>query len=121
MESSIGFIVNGIVTDDETYWHVIGRCGDGSIRIGDVFESVDLPGAAAVESSESASWRPVRLRVERIQAYQQEMSELGSGMTGTIDLCGTGLELLIPGAVLGEVNRADSPAAGSARTHAEGS
>jgi hypothetical protein len=97
----IGFIVNGIVTDSDTYFHIIGRCGDHAIQVGDEFDTVYAP-AKSTEIDYPGLGQPlaVKLKIERIQAYQRELSTLSGGMTGTIDVRGQGLEHVVPGAVL---------------------
>lgn len=100
MTNPIGFIVHGVITDEESYFHAIGRCGDEPIHVGDMFDIV-YPPAKPGSEGESRQPQPVKFKVERIQAYQQLLPELSGGMTGTIDLRGQGLEFLGPGAVLG--------------------
>ncbi len=99
MADPITFIVNGIVADDDTFFHAIGRCGDSVIRIGDVFDTMLVP----VRPSDKTQLGPpqtVSLRVERIQAYQRQLDELGIGMTGTIDLRGNANRAVVPGTIL---------------------
>ena len=106
MQNTIGFIVNSVVEGQSGHFHAIGRCGDEPIRVGDVFEIVRpaVP-AGDLDAGELGGARAVHLRVERIQAYQRKLEELGSGMTGTLDLCGQGLELVKSGCVLGLATR----------------
>jgi hypothetical protein len=102
MTDPIGFVVHGVITDSETYFHVIGRCGDSPIFIGDEFNTVYSPATPkSPDDSRFGQPRSVKLKVERIQAYQNLLPELSGGMTGTIDLRGQGLDCLVPGAVLG--------------------
>jgi hypothetical protein len=102
MTTPIGFIVNGLVAGDGLV-HVLGRCGDEFIAVGDAFETIYLPRGESAPAQDLGIARPVRLRVERVQAYQRELPQLSGGMTGTIDLRGEGLDLLVPGGVLGAV------------------
>lgn len=85
------FIVNGFIAGYAGEQKVIGRCGDRSIRVGDLFDTlrdkIDGP-------------KQVRLEVVAIQAYGRNLQELGTGMTGTIDVRGDGVELLRPSSVL---------------------
>ena len=99
---NIGFLVKEIVADSDTYYHLMGRCCDFPIHVGDSFEVVyaatksvgrDYPGLGAAGR--------VKLRVERIEAYQRQLEMLGEGMTGMIDVRGEGLDRVEPGAVLG--------------------
>jgi hypothetical protein len=102
MSDDIGFIVEYVVKDSENYFHAIGRCGDGPIQIGDEFIRIHAPSLRDRSTYKGmGESSPVKLRVERIQAYQRELSMLGQGMTGTIDLRGEGLNRVIPGSVLG--------------------
>lgn len=106
MCNTIGFIVNGVVEGQSGYYHAMGRCGDQPIRVGDVFDVVhQARHAAGVDAGELSDARTVHLRVERIQAYQRKLEELGSGMTGTLDLSGQGLEFVTSGCVLGSATR----------------
>jgi hypothetical protein len=91
MTTPIEFIVNGFVTGFAGELRIIGRCGDATIRIGDLFDKLQdkIDGA-----------RPVRLEVVAIQAYGRNLSELGFGMTGAIDVRGEGIELIRPSSVL---------------------
>ncbi len=102
MSDAIGFIVEGVVTDSDTYYHLIGRCCDIPIHIGDRFEVAyapakpigrDYPGLGVAGS--------VKLRVERIQSYQRQLEMLGEGMTGTIDVRGEGLNRVEPPSLSG--------------------
>lgn len=100
--TSAEFIVNGVVEGTQGRFHVMGRCGDEPIRVGDVFDGIRIPVAVAdIVPAESGTFRPVSLVVERIQAYHRQLEELDAGMTGTIDLHGSGIELIVPGCVLG--------------------
>ncbi|HUE73076.1 MAG TPA: hypothetical protein VMP01_19485 [Pirellulaceae bacterium] len=108
MADEIGFIVEYVVSDNEGYFHAVGRCGENPIHVGDQFHRIYAP-AVIVRSSYQGLGEvsPVKLRVERIQAYQHQLEKLGQGMTGTIDLRGDGLNRVIPGAVLGVPSRGD--------------
>lgn len=111
MPDDIGFIVEYIVQDSETYFHAIGRCGDRPIQVGDEFERIHAPSVVVRNAYQGlGEISPVKLRVERIQAYQRDLPMLGQGMTGTIDLCGDRLSRVVPGAVLGvPIQSASSP------------
>ena len=102
MTTPIGFIVNGLVAGDGIV-HVLGRCGDDFIAVGDAFETIYVPQVESPVADDLGAARPVRLRVERVQAYQRELPLLSGGMTGTLDLRGEGIDLLVPGGVLGAV------------------
>jgi hypothetical protein len=102
MSEPIGFVIEYVVSDSDRYFHAIGRCGDRPIQVGDRFETIHAPAIilrGAYQGLGEAS--PVKLRVERIQAYQRQLDKLGEGMTGTVDLRGEGLDRVVPGAVLG--------------------
>ena len=97
------FLVEGTVEGEQN--HVIGRCGDSPVRLGDVFTMVcryrrretleDF--ATPPEVLKSC---PVSLRVTGIQAYGRSLDELGPGMTGSLVLSGEGMGRIGPGAVL---------------------
>ncbi|QDU26921.1 hypothetical protein ETAA8_20050 [Anatilimnocola aggregata] len=91
MTNPCEFIVNGVVTGASQMFHVIGRCGDSSFRVGDVFDQLAFPGEEA---------QSVQLRVTRITAYQRSIDEIGWGMTATVDVEGSGVDQLRPRAVL---------------------
>ena len=91
MNSLCEFIITGVVTGVSGIFHVIGRCGDVSFRVGDVFDQIDYPGEGS---------RPVSLRVTKITAYQRSLEEIGTGMTASIDVVGDGVDLLRPKSVL---------------------
>jgi hypothetical protein len=102
MSDNVGFVIEYVVADNESYLHAIGRCGDYPIQIGDEFDRIYAPAIILRSAYQGLGEEsPVKLRVERIQAYQHVLEELGRGMTGTIDLCGKGLNHVVPGAVLG--------------------
>jgi len=75
------------------------------IRIGDFFESVydyeDTVDADGHELAHRVNSVAVRLRVVGINAYGHELQALGEGMTGALDLEGSGQELVRPGLVMG--------------------
>jgi hypothetical protein len=120
MSISIGFIVNGFVEGESGHFHVIGRCGDDPIRIGDIFDVIRPSShSSLLAEGDAEGTRTIRLRVEHIQAYQRRLEELGSGMTGTIDLCGQGLEFVKPGSVLGSTSRPNASVEQSAAMPAE--
>lgn len=85
------FIVNGVVTGASKIFHVIGRCGDSSFRVGDIFDQISFPGEGP---------QTVQLRVTKITAYQRAIDEVGCGLTATVDVEGTGVEQIRPRAVL---------------------
>jgi hypothetical protein len=100
--AGIRFIVNAIEGDQK---HVVGRCGEMPIHVGDVFDFVinykprkypDEVGDTAVPLKETS----VALRVAHIHAYESCLDELGGGMTGALVLDGEGLQCIAPGAVL---------------------
>jgi hypothetical protein len=102
------FIVIGHVTGGESgLLQVVGRCGSAPIRLGDRFQALfrhrprDYPdglGEAAVREVE----KPVSIEVQSIQAYGQDLDELGPGMTGSLGLAGQGIELVEAGWILGQ-------------------
>src|SRR4051794_10817472 len=101
MAADIGFIIEYVVSDNGNYFHAIGRCGDYPIHVGDEFHKIYAPSVILRDTYQGLGEpSPVKLRVERIQAYQQQIPKLGQGMTGTIDLCGDGLNKITPGSVL---------------------
>jgi hypothetical protein len=105
MDCKHEFLVGGIVEGVSGRLRIIGRCCDEMIRIGDCFESVygyeDTVDADGHELAHRVNSVAVRLRVVRIHAYGHEMEALGEGMTGALDLEGSGQELVRPGLVLG--------------------
>jgi len=102
MSNDVGFIVEYVVSADQSQLHAIGRCGECPIHVGDEFDRIHAPAVILREGYRGlGEASPVKLRVERIEAYQRQLATLGQGMTGTIDLRGDGLNRVIPGAVLG--------------------
>jgi hypothetical protein len=102
LSEKVGFVIEYVVSDSESYFHAIGRCGDYAIHVGDEFDKIYAPAIMLRDAYPGLGEESrVNLRVERVQAYQRELEELGRGMTGTIDLCGEGLKQVVPGAVLG--------------------
>jgi hypothetical protein len=97
------FIIDYIVTGESGRHTLIGRCGDTPIRVGDEFqaayhyESFDTAESAFRRVDE----RNVLVCINEINAYGKSLDELGQGMTGSIVVSGTGIEMLIPGLVLG--------------------
>jgi hypothetical protein len=85
------FIISGVTAGVAGVYHVVGRCGDVPLQVGDVFDQFDV-------ASEPA--HPVNLHISRIVAYQRSLEELGSGMTASLDVQGQGAELLRPHGVL---------------------
>jgi hypothetical protein len=99
------FIVFGIVEGYQC--NAVGRCCDIPIRVGDHFGA--LFRYKSPQSLEDYAREPVRegeartisLQVKSIQSYGKPLSHLSPGMTGTLELSGTGCNLLAPGWVLG--------------------
>ncbi len=106
-DRNIEFIVDGFVTGESGRFSVVGRCGDEPIHVGDTFrclfryKSGSYPKDAEMPSSREEKQCPVELRIEGIHAYEQDLAELGPGMTGSIALRGQGVQLVSPGSVLG--------------------
>ena len=105
MSHPIEFSVTGFVAGISELLHVIGRCGDTPLNLGDEFEAVyDYSYRAQPDGREIAeplNIIPVRLKIVSIHAYQSELIDLGSGMTGRLSLSGTGIDLVRPRCVLG--------------------
>jgi hypothetical protein len=101
MTAPIEFIVEGFLTGFAGELRIIGRCGDVSIRIGDVFDKL---------RDKTDATRTVRLEIVAIQAYGRNLQELGFGMTGGVDVRGEGVEWIRPYSVL-TGRTADEPAA----------
>jgi hypothetical protein len=84
---------------------VIGRCGDYTIRLGDVFEEAYRLTVTRTPDGFGPTIhdgdRQVGLRVERIEAYHKSLDELGRGMRGRLRLVGTGGEKVKDRDVLG--------------------
>lgn len=76
---------------------IVGRCFRGPLRLG-----VRLRTACLIESAPSGaiprrvSAAVVDLEVMQIQAYGRSMQELDEGLTASIVVRGTGIELLVP-------------------------
>jgi hypothetical protein len=109
------FIVKAIVEGDSNQFHVIGRCGDIPIRIGDRFDCVFC--YQPRKYPEEAGRPPVRSMVKEIDlsvvcihAYQRSLPELGEGMTGSLVLEGVGAVEVTPGWILGRKDKELSPA-----------
>jgi len=85
------FIVTGATAGGAGVYHVIGRCGDAMLRVGDIFDQIRHPLDGV---------KPTRLTVSKIEAYQRSLEELGAGMTAALDVEGEGVEFLRPNAVL---------------------
>jgi hypothetical protein len=100
LANQIGFIVRHTVQDASGRFHVIGRCGDAPIRVGDTFSVLHVPNGVANDKPSIGDARPVQLKIVGIQAYQRNLSELGGGMTASIDLEGSGADELVPDAIL---------------------
>jgi hypothetical protein len=105
MAGNIEFFVNGIVEGESGRLRVIGRCCEDTIQVGCCFRSVyDYDDGVDADGREVARRvRPcsVELRIARIHAYGHFLDFLSTAMTGTLDLEGTGMELVRPGLVLG--------------------
>ena len=106
--SSTEFIVSGIVEGSSGFLHVIGRCGDKQINVGDVFESIYHYEYSSEPSGREIA-KPVvdsrvRLVVEMASAYGRELPFLGEGMTGRLSLVDEGRELVRPECILGVAN-----------------
>lgn len=102
-KAKVEFLVEGIVEGEQD--HVIGRCGDSAIRLGNVFTKVCR--YQRRQTLEAFATPPelvksclVSLRVLGIQAYQRSLDELGPGMTGALVLSGEGMRRIGPGSVL---------------------
>lgn len=78
--------------------HVIGRCGEIAIGVGDIFAGAyELARTGALDSDAfiaPRNVRPVSLQIERITAYQHALEQLSAGMTAELVLDGSG-ELLV--------------------------
>jgi hypothetical protein len=105
MDRKIEFYVHGIVEGESGLLRIIGRCCEDTVRVGDEFESVygykfetDADGR---ELTLHLNPTAVRLRIVRAHAYGQFLDFLSTGMTGTLDLEGAGMELVRPALVLG--------------------
>lgn len=103
MNRRIEFIVKGIVEGVSGRLRVMGRCSEDSIRRGDSFQVLYRyqDGLDEAKTPVRSASKALALQVVGIQAYGREIEELGAGMTGTIDLVGTGRELVEPGCLLG--------------------
>jgi hypothetical protein len=102
-KSKAVFLVEGTVEGEQT--HVIGRCGESAIQVGEVFTKAcryqprqSLADFATppvfVESF------PISLHVTEIRAYGRLLEELGPGMTGSLVLVGDGVMRIGPGNIL---------------------
>jgi hypothetical protein len=98
--NQVGFIVRHTVQDASGRLHVMGRCGDEPIRVGDVFGVLRVPDRVVNDKPSVGAPRVVQLKIVGIQAYQRSLNELGGGMTGTIDLEGFGADGLVADAIL---------------------
>ena len=100
------FLVDFVVTGESGLTTAIGRCGDEPIQVGQIFDAVyrykprrypDQLGDAPVREVENTAG----LRVVCIHAYELSLPLLGQGMTGSLVVEGEGLDLVVPGSVLG--------------------
>jgi hypothetical protein len=116
INKELQFIVDRIV--DGEHFTVLGRCGDMSIHVGDVFDAVyrykhrrypDELGDEPVREVEKSA----AIRVLCIHAYQRSLQTLGGGHTGSLTLEGDGLQYLAPGWILGQKSEVE-PTAGQA-------
>jgi hypothetical protein len=98
------FIVTGVQATGGGI-DVIGRCGDYAIELGDVFDVVyrliPTPTPDGYGPDVREGDRAVQLRVEKIEAYQKSLGDLGPGMTARLSLAGTGGDLVRNEDVLG--------------------
>ncbi|HEX3998566.1 MAG TPA: hypothetical protein VHX65_08465 [Pirellulales bacterium] len=105
MDRNIEFYVHGLVEGESGKLRFVGRCCADTIQVGDFFESVFAyefaTDSAGSEVTAHVHPEPLHLRIARIHAYGQFLDLLGTGMTGTLDLEGSGQELVRPGLVLG--------------------
>lgn len=105
MERNIEFTADGIIEGKPGQLRIIGRCCDTPVRIGDSFESVyDYQYSVDADGRElehRVNPVAVRLRVVGIRAYGHSLEMIGEGMTGALDLEGSGMEQVRPGLVLG--------------------
>lgn len=91
MIAPIEFIVNGFVAGFAGELRVIGRCGDVSIRAGDIFSKL---------RDRIDGTKDIHLEVVALEAYGRDLQELGFGMTGALQVRGPGVELIRPSSVL---------------------
>jgi hypothetical protein len=103
-QNELQYIVVGVIPAE--HFTVLGRCGDVSIHVGDVFDAVyrykplrypDEMGDEPVREIE----RPASIRVICIHAFERSIKMMGEGMTGSLILDGDGLEFLGPEWILG--------------------
>jgi hypothetical protein len=109
MNRSIEFLIKGIVEGQPGRLRVIGRCTEDTIQRADLFTCTFqyVDSADARQGVARTGIRPLQLKVIGLHAYGRELDQLGPGMTGTIDLDGTGFELVVPGSLLGVSDAAD--------------
>jgi hypothetical protein len=106
MRNQKEFIILGVVEGHQC--HVIGRCCDAPIGVGDHFDAVYRYRAPqtdedyAKEPQREGEEYPVSLTVESIQAYEKQIRRLSPGMTGSLAISGAGCNRLGQGWVLGE-------------------
>ena len=91
MTTPCEFIVSGFIEGFAGKMRLIGRCGDASIRVGDVFDML---------KDKFDGPRRIRLEVMGIQAYERNLPELGSGMTGALEVRGDDVLRIRAGCVL---------------------
>lgn len=102
------FIVSGIVSGESGQLHVIGRCGEKEIFVGDLFRSVfrvrksKYPSEMGDAPIREPGEHKTALQVKCIHAYGKSLHELGAGMTASLALVGDGVEYVAPGVVLGQ-------------------
>src|SRR5437660_948093 len=89
------FIVEYMVTGESGRFTAIGRCCEVPIRVGDSFDLVfrNKPRRYPEEAGDDPiriAERPVCLRVVCIHAYEQSLTVMGEGMTGSLVLEGDG-------------------------------
>ena len=100
LANQIGFIVRHAVQDASGHFHVIGRCGDAAIRVGDTFSVLHIPDRVADDKPSVGASRSGQHTSVATHAYQPRLSELGGGLSGSIDLEGSGADELVPDAIL---------------------
>lgn len=84
---------------------VKGRCLSGPIRVGRVFTSIYRFKDVHSPILERLDEHSVALRVDRIVAYQRELTEIDSGLTAKLELSGSGESMVQSGMVLGGCER----------------
>jgi len=102
------FIVSNVVTGESGQIHVIGRCGEAIVAVGDVFRCVyrirkpEYPHGMAGPPIRESGEHEAALKVQCIHAYDKSLRELGAGMTGSLVIVGDGVKYVAPGVMLGQ-------------------